>query len=304
MDLRTRRGNFQRRNTSPPGGRVARTWVDGWELVELAYEGPWSQVYRGRPSSVARAAPATYAIKLARGEGTRCEIAVEMLQREAIVGRVVSHRNLMPVLESRVLDEPRYVVLPWLGGETIAARLKNAPFSVPHALWIARQVAEALEALDRAGWVHGDVKPANILMSVDAHATLSDFGLARRRGEERWNSDDVVAGSGLYLAPEAATSALRVDIRSDLYSLGVMLYEMLSGVPPFRGTCLAELIGEHRRARPPELREVAAHVSPGVASFVHSLLAKQPLRRPQTPREVVERLVELEIATFSERQPA
>ena len=172
---------------------------------------------------------------------------------------------------------------------------------LPLALWIVRQATEALDALHTAGWMHGDVKPSNLLLSAEGHVTLLDLGFARRPTEVGSVVQRCVMGTCHYLAPEMITSALRADIRSDIYSLGAMLFEMLAGRPPFESDDLAELARQHQQSRAPELRRLAPQVPGGVTWLVRQMLAKEPLRRPQSPRELIGRLVALEIATFGER---
>jgi serine/threonine-protein kinase len=172
---------------------------------------------------------------------------------------------------------------------------------LPEALWIARQTAEAMDALHAAGWMHGDVKPSNIFISPEGHVTLLDLGFARRCNETGSAADRFVVGTCNYIAPEMIVSAVRPDIRSDIYSLGVVLFELLAGRLPFTGRDLAELAGEHQSASPPDLRRLAPYLPAEVVLLVRRMIAKEPLRRPQTPRELIDRLVELEIATFSER---
>jgi serine/threonine-protein kinase len=240
--------------------------------------------------------------------------AVRLLQREALVGRSISHPHLVSILQANLGRPPRFVVMPWLDGSTLQAQLRAGPdhpadgallrmvpVDLPVALWIARQVAEALEVLDAAGWMHGDVKPGNVFLSPEGHVTLLDLGFARRREETGSAVDRLLTGTCNYMAPELITSRLRADIRSDIYSLGVVLFELLSGRLPFTGGSLAELAEQHRQARPPDLRRLALHLPQAVVELVHQMLAKAPLRRPQTPRELIDRLVALEIATFSER---
>ena len=107
--------------------------------------------------------------------------AIGLLQREALVGQTVSHPHLVPILAAHVLESPRLLVMPWLEGASLAVRLANGQqYGVPEALWIARQTAEALDALHQAGWMHGDVAPGNIHLSPTGHVTLLDFNFARR----------------------------------------------------------------------------------------------------------------------------
>ncbi len=297
-------------DTQVRAARGTRAWntpqlplrLGGWELVEQVSEGSLTHVYRARPAEGRPDRPAAYALKMLRPEWECHPQAVALLAREAQVGRRISNPHLVSVLATRMRETPRYLVMPWLDGATLATRLKGmTPPEVPKVLWFARQVAEALAALDVLGWMHGDVKPENIMISAAGHATLLDLGFARRRSEEATAADRVVVGTCAYLAPEVLSSRLRADIRSDLYSLGVVLFEALSGCLPFSGQTLARLITQHQQAVPPDLKRLAPHLPDEVAGLVRRLLAKDPLRRPQNPKELVAELVRLEIATFSER---
>ena len=149
--------------------------------------------------------------------------------------------------------------------------------------------------------MHGDIEPGNVFLSPADHATLLDLGFARRRDETGSAVDRLLTGTCSYMAPELITSALRADVRSDIYSLGVVLFELLAGRRPFTGGSLAELAHQHAQARPPHLRHLVPLLPGSVVDLVHQMLAKEPLRRPQTPRELIDRLAALEIATFSER---
>jgi serine/threonine-protein kinase len=243
-----------------------------------------------------------YGLKLLRSELHGDIEALKMLHRETFVGRLVAHPRLVSIVAASLRQPPYFVVMPWLEGHTLAALLsRGAPLDVPTALWIARQTAAALEALDAAGWNHGDVKPENIIVSPEGHATLIDLGSARSHDECGSSLHGALVGTGRYLAPETAMSALRADVRSDIYSLGVVLYEMFAGGVPFDAKTLGELIDLHREAPPPRLRAIAPQTPREVATLVHRMLAKDPLRRPQNARELIDELARLEIDTFAER---
>jgi len=291
------------RGAKPPVQSCPR--IGNWELDSLVAEGDWSRIYRARPAGASPDAPAAYALKMLRPDREADVAAIRLLAREALAGRSVSHPHLIAVLDSQIGRTPRFVVTPWLVGSTVASRLKRGPsLDVPAALWIARQVAEALQALDAEGWMHGDIKPSNVLLTREGHATVLDLGFARRRDEMLTLDEQFLTGTGYYLAPEYFTATLRPDIRSDLYSLGVMLYELLACRLPLHGESLAELAVRHKQTSPPNLRRVAPHVPDDAVRLVHQMLAKDPFRRPQTPAEVVDRLVRLEIGTFTERAAA
>ncbi len=270
--------------------------------MECVSNGSLTHVYRARPAEGGSDQPTAYAVKVLRPEWEHDAQAIEMLAREALVGRRVSHPHLIPVLTACVRQSPRYLVMPWLEGRTLANCLQQClPPDLPEILWVTRQLAEALAALHEHGWMHGDVKPGNVMISPAGHATLLDLGFARRRNEDASAAARIVVGTFAYMAPELLSSRLRADIRSDLYSLGVVLFEALSGRLPFVGRSIAELISQHRRAPTPDLKRLTPQVPDVVARLVRRLLAKDPLRRQQNPAELVEQLVELEIATFSER---
>ena len=276
--------------------------VRQWELVEFAGLGSLAHVFRARPAGSPADRLATYAVKMLRPCWQEDEQAIRLLQREALVGKSISHAHLVPVLAAPVREAPRLLVMPWLEGASLGTRLANGQqFDVPEAIWLARQTAEGLDALHAAGWVHGDVTPGNIHVSPSGHVTLIDLSFARRRDEISSAADRPIMGTCSYIAPEYLTSALQPDIRSDIYSLGVVLFEVLSGRRPFAGETLAQLATQHRQATPLDLARLAPHVPREVVQLVRRMIAADPLRRPQTPRELVDRLVTLEVATFSQR---
>jgi serine/threonine-protein kinase len=294
-----------------------------WELVEKAAEGKLTDIYLARAAGSNAQATAPYAIKILKAEWETDQRAVQTIRREALAGRLVSHPHLVSVLSAGINSPPYYVVMPWLTGATLArilgqdkppieceaakavGRIANPSYEgslgAAAALWIARQVADALDALHAARWMHGDVKPSNIFVSPEGHATLLDLGFARRTDRAEPALERCMTGTGHYMAPETLSASPRTDIRSDLYSLGATLYEMLCGEPPVTASTPAELARKHREARPARLDEVAGGLPPDAGLLLRQMLAKQPLRRPQTPREVTDRLVRAEIATLADR---
>ena len=285
----------------PMVGDSIEPQVGAWRLLGRAGQGQWAGVYRARSANAPVDRPAAYAVKMLHENRQQDPVAIEMLAREAHVARQVSHPHLIAILESQLKRAPQFLVMPWLEGATLHAyTAERRLFDLPAVLWIARQTAEALAALDQAGWMHGDIKPSNIFLSSQGHATLLDLGFARRR-DERAESHRAIAGTGYYLAPEHVSSVYRPDIRSDIYSLGAVLYQLLAGRLPLEGATLEQLAIAHKQMAPLNLRRIAPHVPPRVAELVHRMLAKDPLRRPQSPIELVAELVRLEIETFSER---
>ena len=274
-----------------------------WQLVKLLCEGNLTRVYQSRPADAPSSQRAAYVVKLLRKEWWRDPQAIEVQRREAWVGSQVSHPNLVPVLSASVKEPPFYIVMPKLEGASLAQILtEQGRLDVPVALWIARQTADALAALFEAtGMIHSDVKPANLLVSPTGHATLLDFGFAQAPSEGWHWSQRPIAGTLAYIAPEMVTSALAADPRADVYSLGVTLYEMLAGRRPFESDDPGELAMLQRETKPVDVRQHRPEIPEAVAQLIASMLAKDPLRRPDTARELAQRLVRLEIDSFALR---
>lgn len=277
--------------------------IGAWQLVRLLSESELARVYVARPIDSPDDQPANYVVKLLRKEWWRDPQAIEMQRRAAWLGRAISHPHLLPVLSANVGQAPFYFVMPKLDGRSLAEVLAtDGPLPLPITLWITRQVAEALSALhESTGMIHADVKPSNIFVSPEGHATLIDVGFAHAPSEQRhWSSRPVVGTLG-YIAPEAITSSLSAAPCSDLYSLGVTLYEMLVGRLPFDASAPDELVRMHRESKPMCIRHCVPKLPKPVASLVHRLLAKDSLRRPASAAEVAEELMRLEIDCFSLR---
>ena len=293
------RANFAATQKSPQAvGRIGP-----WQLVRLLNESDLARVYLARPADAAADQPATYVIKVLRREWWRDPQAIEMQRRAAWVGRTVSHPHLLPVLSANVQQAPFYFVTPNLPGRSLASVLNQGKrLPLPVTLWVVRQVAEALSALhESARMIHADVKPSNILLSPDGHATLLDLGFAHAVSEARHWSSRPVVGTLSYIAPEVVTSSLAAETASDLYSLGVTLYEMITGELPFVASTPDALIRQHRESKATCVRHTVPRLPKPVASLVHRLLAKDPLRRPNSAAQVAEELIRLEIDCFSQR---
>ncbi len=222
--------------------------IPGYEIIAHLGGGMVTSVYEAR----AGATDTACAVKVLRAEWEDQPIAVKLLQREARACLGVSHPRLVRLLDTHVFKPPYYLVMELLPGESLRRRLRR-DYRLPTAtaLWIARQIAEALAALHRKGFVHGDVKPDNIRLIADGQAILLDLGFAHRAGE---NASLLEAGYILgtvdYLAPELCGCEPRDDARNDLFSLGATLFEMLTGQLPYPRGSVLETLRRHQSDEP------------------------------------------------------
>jgi serine/threonine protein kinase len=175
---------------------------------------------------------------------------------------------------------------------------------VAEAVWVLRQTAEALAALHRAGFLHGDLKPDNVQRVDDGTVVLLDLGFAHRPGENAaFLRAGYVLGTADYLAPELCDDDPKADIGSDVFSLGVTFFEMLTGQLPYSAGTLSQTFRRHRFDAPAPLRRLRPEAPSGIAGLVERMLAPRPGDRPRAAA-VVQQLVRHEIAALSRRRPA
>ncbi len=215
-------------------------------------------------------------------------IGGDRFQREIEVVAGLTHPHILPLYDSGEADGLLYYVMPHIEGESLRARLKReGRLPVRDAIRITREIADALGFAHRHGVIHRDVKPGNILLTED-HARLADFGIAYLAETEggTLTGTGLALGTPAYFSPEQATGDRDLDGRSDIYSLGCVLYEALTGQPPFTATSVRALITHHLVDAPPQVRELRPEVSEGTEAVVQTALQKEPENRFQTAEEM------------------
>jgi two-component system sensor kinase len=221
------------------------------------------------------------------------------LEHEAHALREVRGASLPPLLDFGQEEDLVYLVVPYVDGPTLAERLRAGRIPPREAIAIARSVLAALDAAHERGVLHRDVKPANVILKPGERfpeAVLIDFGLARSDWLDAGIRDEP-AGTVRYMSPEQAGLIERgVDARSDLYSLGVLLYECLAGVPPFRGETIGAVLREHLCSPPPPLQPSVPEVPRALEDVVGRLLRKDPRDRYRSARAVIADLDEIAAA--------
>ncbi len=227
----------------------------------------------------------------------------ERMAREGRLLQELRHPHIVRVMSFGVLEElgnVPYVAMEWLEGEDLAARHRRRPVTMAQAVELAIVVGEALEAAHAAGVIHRDVKPGNIFLCpgqvewathLDCYPKLLDFGLAARNDARVTRTGDMV-GTPAYMAPEQARGDGTVDVRSDIYSLGATLFELVSGRPPHVGPTAIAMLARLVTTPAPRLRELRTDVSVQLDQLVAAMLATSADDRPSSMREVVDALAE------------
>jgi len=216
----------------------------------------------------------------------------ERFLREIQIAARLQHPHILPLHESGQANGLLYYVMPYVSGETLRERLaRERRLPYPDAVRITQQVASALTYAHEEGVVHRDIKPGNILLSA-GEAIVADFGIARAmKAAEAEGAQDSVTETGIsvgtpaYMSPEQAGGESNLDGRTDIYSLGCVLYEMLAGCPPFQGPTVHAVIAQHLVDRPPSLRRSRADVPAGMDRVLERALAKDPTERFRTAKE-------------------
>jgi beta-lactam-binding protein with PASTA domain/tRNA A-37 threonylcarbamoyl transferase component Bud32 len=244
--------------------------------------GGMAQVYRGVDTTLDR----TVAIKILAPQFARDPSFVDRFRREAQAAARLNHPNIVNVYDTGVDGETNYIVMEYVEGRTLAEYLASGGRLAPtRAAAIAEKVAEALAAAHAQGVIHRDIKPANIMVTRDGRVKVMDFGIARLvAGPDTVEQTAAVLGTAAYLSPEQAQGQT-VDARSDLYSLGVVLYEMLAARPPFTGDSAMAVAYKHVQETPPPPSSLNQDVPPPLDAVVMRALAKNPANRYQSAGE-------------------
>jgi len=239
-----------------------------WRLDQSLCEGAETVLSRAQPANASGSQRWDYAVKRAllnRSEGQR-QVSQFVASASAIV-----HPNVVPVLDASTTGSTPYLVMPWIEGHTMQQHLATVVTPLPVALWLVRQVAQAIDATHAAGWVHGDVKPDNVIVGTRGHVTLIDFGFASRVNSV---SGHVYRGTPDYSAPELLTGQTATTPAMDIFSLGRLLWNWLSQSEP----------------------EYESLIVP-VASLAEQMVSNDPVLRPSAG-EVAKQLLRLEIESL------
>ena len=265
---------------------------DAYEVLSGRYElhrrlaaGGTAEVFLARDQLLNR----PVAVKVLNATLSEDDEFVRRLRREAQVVASLNHQNIVGVFDQGEHEGAPFIVMEYVEGQSLADILRtDGALGADRAASVAVDVAAALDAAHRQGMVHMDVKPGNVLITDEGQVKLADFGIAKAligNGETDLTSDNgLVMGTATYLSPEQARGE-KVGPRSDVYSLAVVLYEMMTGRAPFTGDSPAEIARMHVEQAPPKPRENGVDIAESLQAITLKALAKDPAKRYPTVRD-------------------
>ena len=286
---------------------TAGTKLGPYEIQSPLGAGGMGEVYRARDARLNR----DVAIKILPASFSRDPERLQRFAQESRAAAALNHPNILSIFDIGEANGAPYVVSELLEGETLRDRLRPGPLSSRKALDFAQQVARGLAAAHEKGIVHRDLKPENIFITDDGRAKILDFGLAKFTRPEVDASGDAptqqiatdagtVMGTAGYMSPEQVRGK-NSDLRSDIFSFGAILYEMLSGKRAFHGDSAADTMSAILKEDPPDLAETNRNVSPALERIVRHCLEKSPAERFQSARDVAFNLEALSDITSTSR---
>src|SRR5262245_12470981 len=279
------------------GSLVVGSQIGAYTLLEPLGRGGMGEVHLALDTRLGR----KVALKLLPAEFTTDAERLRRFELEARAASALNHPNIITIHEIGETDSTHYIVTEYVEGETLRQRLTNGPqigMKLSETIGLAAQIAAALAAAHGAGIIHRDIKPENVMVRRDGLVKVLDFGLAKltepsspavgtQAATLARNRTDtgVVMGTPRYMAPEQARGE-RVDARTDIFSLGVVVYEMLAGRTPFNGATASDCIAAILKEEPPELSETNQKVTPQLEKIVRRCLEKRPEQRFQSASDL------------------
>ncbi len=261
---------------------IGKKLKDRYEITELLGQGGMSAVYKAYDPNLKR----EVAVKLIHAHLSNDPEFVRRFEAEAAAVARLSHPNIVDVYDFDHDGNVYFMVLEYLRGETLQQRLRRLNeadrlMPLEEVIGIQSQICEAVDYAHQMNVIHRDLKPANVMISPEGKAVLMDFGIVKIVGEQQHTATGTVLGTARYMSPEQIRGD-SVDYRSDIYSLGVMLYEMLSGRPPFDAESAMTVMRMHLEEPVPDIRDIAPHVPEAMLDILNKALAKYPDARYQT----------------------
>lgn len=258
-----------------------------YEIIASIGEGGMANVYLANDLLMNR----QVAIKILRGEMANDPVALVRFQREANAATTLSHPNIVSIYDVGSQDNRHYIVMEYIKGQSLKQLLKRrGALQVDEAVYIMRQLTAAIQAAHQKGIIHRDIKPQNVLVTADGSIKITDFGIAMAQDALQLTVSDSVMGSVHYLAPELARGEV-ANVQCDIYSLGIVFYELLSGDVPFRAETPVQVAIKHLREEVPHIRDLNPNIPISIENIIFKATAKNKKSRYQNCEELMHDLL-------------
>src|SRR2546430_1008310 len=273
------------------GDMIGRVIKGRYKLIDERGRGSFATVYVARDTENNH----IYAVKVMHLELSNDGELLARFQREAHIHLNLGDPHIVRIVDYGNDNQMYFIVMEYIDGQNLKYHMiTQGPMEPSRALNYTRQIAEGLDAANKQGVVHRDIKPQNMLISGKDVVKIVDFGLARSRETVTLTQSNVFMGTAYYISPEQAESGRSADTRSDLYSVAIVLFEMLAGRPPFEGDTAVDIVIKHMNERVPSISQLRPDLPPEIDGFIQKALAKSPADRFATPREFIAALEQLQ----------
>ncbi len=269
------------------GDMLGRVIKGRYKLIDEIGRGSFATVYIVRDTKTNR----IYAMKAMLYELSDDGEMLARFQREAHILLSLHDPHIVRIFEYGDESDLHYILMDYIDGQNLKYHtLTSGRMEAAQALDYARQIAEGLDTAYKNGVVHRDIKPQNIVINSQGMVKITDFGLARSRETVTLTQSNVFMGTAYYIPPEQAESGRSADIRSDLYSVAAVLFEMLSGHPPYEGDTAVDIVIKHMNEKVPSICAIRPELPREADQFLQKAMAKSPAERFSTPREFINAL--------------
>jgi serine/threonine protein kinase len=273
------------------GDMIGRVIKGRYKLIDELGRGSFATVYIARDTKNNR----IYAVKVMHFEFADDGELLARFQREAHILLQLSDPHIVRIFDYGDDIDLHYIVMDYIDGQNLKYHtLTHGPMEPLRALDYARQISEGLDTAYKHSVVHRDIKPQNIVINSKDVVKITDFGLARSRETVTLTQSNVFMGTAYYIPPEQAESGRSADTRSDLYSVAAVLFEMLTGNPPFEGETAVDIVVKHMNDKVPSICRVRPELPREVDLFMQKAMAKVPADRYSTPREFISAIEQLQ----------